>query len=1512
MALNSSNFQILVAATLDAANIQKQLNAISKKYGTMKINLDVDNTSLNNATNSLNNYQQGLKQTSEAAQNTSQSIGDIIGKVTKFGAATLIINEFRQAIVDGYGAVKELDASVTEYRKVSELTDSQMGGFIDTARELGLTVARTADEMVEAATEFKKMGNDDSTSLQLGRLATMFQNIADEAISAGDSASFINSQMKAFNFTANEAIHVLDAVNEVANNFAVSSGDISTALPKVASTMALAGNSFEETIGLLTAGAEIIPNQASRIARGLRSITLNLQGLNEDGEQVAGMAASMQEEFDKLGISLLDEQGQIKSTYEIFSELAEIFPKLDKNTQTYYASLIGGKTQVDVVTAILKNFETALNATDTAINSVGSAMTENEKYLDSIQGKLSALNSEFEKFWTEGISSSSVKQIVEFGTGVLKLVNALGGLPTILTAVVGIIATLKGYNIITSLGKMGSSLANVIGLVVSLRKDGFSLIEIFTGLSSSATLASVAIGGVAAALTIGVAAYSYYTQAQAKAREEALKATEDFGTEATSLADLQKKYNEIWTSQDDEETKATKLAEVRKALTDQYGLEKEQLDKLNESREAGNALLNEEAFSKAAEAYAKSVDEIQKAQEYLLNNSMLNYGVDIGNNLSDEVFAKLDKAFKDVSEKAQGMIVNLKGTPEELEKALVEAINYMSALENPTQNEINLLNRFKSDLRSLSKEIDSSNEVISRTQQAYLLNNDAVQTFLNSSYQTKEEMEAAKQVVLDSLTPLDSYRKGFENIVSSAFPEWSESSKENAEDLRVEMNNGSDAAEEYAKKIKELAGSLSECQTAYDTLQEVAKEYNETGNLNVETLSKLLKLNPEFYQALSMQEGKLVVNTELLNQMAQEYATNAYSAVTAAQGVDTLSTSLDGTATAGIDATQRIAEAGDAAIEAGQKALEGAKGFKSLIGSMGTFASTLKSGLTGDKGDGTKEYGHDFDAQVKAYQKKQQDDLLAHLFDGISIDTSGGKKKGGGKSGKDSAEKAAKEAAKAYKEEFEKRISENKLKFDMGDVTELGYWKEVDKIVQEFYANNEAYAEEYRDWTAKIQKGMVSGTKANFELERDVLDHKLAMDLISQETYYRELEKLRQKYYAQDAIYAAQSEDIEEEIYAFKKKKLKDLAEERKRQRKKEWDEETDWLNEQKSRYETAFNYIDSLAQKEIDALEEQKKAIEDKYNAEIDKINEAQDALNDEIELQEKLEALAKAQNTKIRVYREGVGFVYENDQSTVDEAKAALTQYQKEQDTKKEIKRLEDIRDATIESVEEQIEYWEKYRDEWKDMVNSYTEQQNKLIAEQVLGISLEGENWEKRLGNLQDYVERYNSILSQLKHRRSYDDDDYDDYDDYDYGTGGGGGSAGGGGTIGPSDHAGSGGHWDSSDSSHGPGTAANGTTTGHGLTMVGEKGRELRVLGNGINEADGIVPNHLTENLMKLGQYSPREWINALTHNPGNQECSTQYSYAFDSLVLPNVTNANSFINELKNIKNQAIQMGGRRF
>lgn len=63
--------------------------------------------------------------------------------------------------------------------------------------------------------EFKKSGYSDKDAMKLGRIAMMYTNIADEELSAGDAANFIVSQMKAYNLTARDSEHIIDAVNEV-------------------------------------------------------------------------------------------------------------------------------------------------------------------------------------------------------------------------------------------------------------------------------------------------------------------------------------------------------------------------------------------------------------------------------------------------------------------------------------------------------------------------------------------------------------------------------------------------------------------------------------------------------------------------------------------------------------------------------------------------------------------------------------------------------------------------------------------------------------------------------------------------------------------------------------------------------------------------------------------------------------------------------------------------------------------------------------------------------------------------------------------------------------------------------------------------------------------------------------------------------------------------------------------------------------------------------------------------
>lgn len=147
---------------------------------------------------------------------------NVTKKVIQFGAVTAVIRGVTSGLGDMVQNVFELDAALTEYKKVSDLTGKSLQKYTDQAYKAGRETARTGTEMIEAATQFKKMGYTDQQSMQLATTATMFQNIADAEISAGDAALFINSQLKGFssqfdqfNSKGEASMHVIDSVNEV-------------------------------------------------------------------------------------------------------------------------------------------------------------------------------------------------------------------------------------------------------------------------------------------------------------------------------------------------------------------------------------------------------------------------------------------------------------------------------------------------------------------------------------------------------------------------------------------------------------------------------------------------------------------------------------------------------------------------------------------------------------------------------------------------------------------------------------------------------------------------------------------------------------------------------------------------------------------------------------------------------------------------------------------------------------------------------------------------------------------------------------------------------------------------------------------------------------------------------------------------------------------------------------------------------------------------------------------------
>jgi hypothetical protein len=205
--------------------------------------------------------------------------------------------------------------------------------------------------------------------------------------------------------------------NETANNFAVSSGQLANSLGIVSSTASAMGNSMEETLGMLTSITEQTRN-SSKAARGLNSIFNNLAQVLDDA---SSNGKKITEIFDSLNISMYDNEGQLLSSYKLLGKLADKWNTLDTNTKNYIASTIAGTNQLNNFLALMNNFEHAVEATETAINSAGSASKENEKYMESLEAKVQKLRASFQELSSDIVDSELVKGILNIGNALLDL-----------------------------------------------------------------------------------------------------------------------------------------------------------------------------------------------------------------------------------------------------------------------------------------------------------------------------------------------------------------------------------------------------------------------------------------------------------------------------------------------------------------------------------------------------------------------------------------------------------------------------------------------------------------------------------------------------------------------------------------------------------------------------------------------------------------------------------------------------------------------------------------------------------------------------------------------------------------------------------------------------------------------------------------------------------------------------------------------------------------------------------
>ena len=470
------------------ANVEGRLrnvefnNETKELIGTVKTGANTFTTysfAIDEASGKIKKLNQGTKQTESFFEGMARKTKEL----AQYALSSISIYDVWNQIRNGVQYVREIDTAMTELRKVTNETEASYDNFLKTASATGSRIGSTISDFTQATATFAKLGYSMDSASKMAESAIVYQNVGDGIESAEAAAESIISTMKGFGLEASNTMAIVDSFNEVGNKFAIDSKGVGDALMRSASAMSMAGNSMHEAVGLAAAANTVVQNP-EKVGTALKTLSLRLRAAKKEaaeaGEETDGMADSvtqLQAQLLKLShgkVDIMLDANTFKNTTQIIREMSAAWKDMTDLERAEALELMAGKNQANVLAAIIQNFDIAERAIETSANSAGSALKENEKYLDSIEGKIQQFTNSLQAMWSKLISSDFIKIIIDAGTHILNAVESLGLVGTVV--VIPTLATISSWFLKTAMDTktLSEALSKLLVGLVSVKGQSLS------------------------------------------------------------------------------------------------------------------------------------------------------------------------------------------------------------------------------------------------------------------------------------------------------------------------------------------------------------------------------------------------------------------------------------------------------------------------------------------------------------------------------------------------------------------------------------------------------------------------------------------------------------------------------------------------------------------------------------------------------------------------------------------------------------------------------------------------------------------------------------------------------------------------------------------------------------------------------------------------------------------------------------------------------------------------------
>ena len=374
-----------------------------------------------------------------------------------------MLHGFMGAVQSAYGYAQDLNESLNNIRIVTGANIDEMSRFAKEANAAAQALSTTTTEYTNASLIFYQQGLNDEEVAKRTEVTVKMAN------AAGESAQKISDQLTAvwnnFYDGSKSLEYYADVMTALGAATASSTDEIAGGLEKFAAIGQTIGLSYEYAASALATITSNTRQSEEVVGTALKTIFARIQGLNlgetlEDGTSLNKYS----EALSKIGISIFEQNGEIKKMDNILNEMAEKWGTLAKDQQIALAQTVAGVRQYTQLIALMDNWNAgdsdSMTANlNTAYNATGTLQEQADIYAESWEAAKDRVTAAAEEIYNQLLNDEFFIDLNNGFAGFLNIISdtidTLGGLPGVLTVASSLMIKMFGKDMAKAIDDWG-------------------------------------------------------------------------------------------------------------------------------------------------------------------------------------------------------------------------------------------------------------------------------------------------------------------------------------------------------------------------------------------------------------------------------------------------------------------------------------------------------------------------------------------------------------------------------------------------------------------------------------------------------------------------------------------------------------------------------------------------------------------------------------------------------------------------------------------------------------------------------------------------------------------------------------------------------------------------------------------------------------------------------------------------------------------------------------------------